>query len=504
MDVLVKKKHNNSIKKAKKMKKNFILNSQSLFLIFLFAIAVNIYPQWQHDKRLTNDPNFSYLSAGNAWCIAASGDVVHVIWFDDRDGNNEIYYKRSTNRGTSWGNDIRLTNSTGSSEAPSLFASGTEVYIAWQDLRDGNDEIYFKRSLNEGINWEADTRLTNNSSNSWYPSISVFGQLVHVVWQENRDGNDEIYYKQSTDKGINWGSDIRLTNNLNLSWTPTISVSGPNVNAFWGDNRPGVLNVFYKRSTDGGMSWGTDTPLTFSNFSAWDASTSATGQVVHIAYREYIGGNSEIFYKQSLNGGVNWEPAIQLTQDSAESVGPSIAVSGLVVHIVWWKNHGGNWEIYYKRSNDGGINWGSDTRLTNNSGNSYFPSITISGSVAHVLWCDERDGNFEIYYMRDSTGNPIGIQPISIETPNDFQLVQNYPNPFNPDTKINFSLPVTGNVKLEIFDILGRSINTIVNEELNAGSYSVNWDASNYPSGIYFYRLEGSDFIETKKMVLIK
>ncbi|MBL8017848.1 MAG: T9SS type A sorting domain-containing protein, partial [Ignavibacteria bacterium] len=83
-------------------------------------------------------------------------------------------------------------------------------------------------------------------------------------------------------------------------------------------------------------------------------------------------------------------------------------------------------------------------------------------------------------------------------------LSQNYPNPFNPVTTIKFAVPASGLIKLTVYDMLGRKIKALTNEMLAAGTYSVNWDASDLPSGLYFYRLEGDNFAETKKMVLIK
>ncbi len=76
----------------------------------------------------------------------------------------------------------------------------------------GLQKFYYKRSSDGGISWGADTRLTNNSFTSWFPSVSVNGSNVHVVWFDDRDGNYEIYYKKSTDGGTSWGNDIRLTN----------------------------------------------------------------------------------------------------------------------------------------------------------------------------------------------------------------------------------------------------------------------------------------------------
>jgi hypothetical protein len=92
-----------------------------------------------------------------------------------------------------------------------------------------------------------------------------------------------------------------------------------------------------------------------------------------------------------------------------------------------------------------------------------------------------------------------------IELPGKYSLTQNYPNPFNPSTKINFSLPVEGNVTLRIYDILGREIRTLINNEIKpAGQYTINFDASILPSGVYLYRLQAGNFVQVKKMMLLK
>ncbi len=106
----------------------------------------------------------------------------------------------------------------------------------------------------------------------------------------------------------------------------------------------------------------------------------------------------------------------------------------------------------------------------------------------------------------------VGIKQISNEVPKEYNLYQNYPNPFNPVTKIKFAIPLSRGVsegrgvlaRLVIYDILGREITTLVNEQLQPGTYEVEWDGSNYCSGIYYYSLVTTEFVETKKMVLIK
>ena len=85
-----------------------------------------------------------------------------------------------------------------------------------------------------------------------------------------------------------------------------------------------------------------------------------------------------------------------------------------------------------------------------------------------------------------------------------YQLVQNYPNPFNPSTTINFSIPQSGKVNLSVFNSIGQEVQTLVDDEMTAGDHQVTFNAENLPSGIYFYKLEAGDFLDVKKMIVIK
>jgi hypothetical protein len=111
-----------------------------------------------------------------------------------------------------------------------------------------------------------------------------------------------------------------------------------------------------------------------------------------------------------------------------------------------------------------------------------------------------------------NNGFVIGVNNISLEVPNSFTLYQNYPNPFNPVTKIKFEIPLSRGVsegrgvftKLVVYDLTGKEITVLVNENLKPGTYEVEWDGTDYPSGVYFYKLITNPYSETKKMVLIK
>ncbi|MFN3872465.1 MAG: SBBP repeat-containing protein [Ignavibacterium sp.] len=150
------------------------------------------------------------------------------------------------------------------------------------------------------------------------------------------------------------------------------------------------------------------------------------------------------------------------------------------------------WAIRYHRPPDAietaiGIHVSSDQEVYV-SGN----SISSGASPPHAI--------ITIKYSQ----SPSDVSEISSVVPDNFMLSQNYPNPFNPTTKISWQSPISSHQTLKVYDMLGNEVATLVNEEKDRGVYSVNFDASNLSSGIYFYRLQAGSFVETKRMILIR
>ena len=475
--------------------------------VFCFAVLVSLFAvsplsaQWETDLRLTNDAGYSFTSQNNAWCVAAAGDTLHATWFDDRDGARQIYYKRSTSGGTNWGTDTRLINTVDWAHDPSIAASGLNVHVGWIDQRDRNTEIYYMRSTNGGTNWGTDVRLTNDTAYTATPSVAVSGNYVHVAWIDRRPGNQEIYYKRSTDNGANWGADTRLTNDADMSWFPSVAVSGSNVHMVWQDYRNNNYEVYYKRSQDNGATWGADTRLTNSAAWSWYPAAAVSGSSVHVVWFDSTPGNWEIYYKRSTDGGTTWGADTRLTNTPLGSTFPSVAASGSNVHVTWMDSLGGrNHEIYYKRSPDGGATWSADVRLTNDPASSYYPSVAASGARVHVVWSDDRNGNYELYYKRNPTGN-IGIEE---EKSVSFLHPLSLPAVFRNRIVLRFSTPSSMPLKLAMYDLTGQQLFERSYSSIPASIILQGAPLKKLPAGIYFLKLDSEPLTGCNKIIKVE
>jgi hypothetical protein len=157
-----------------------------------------------------------------------------------------------------------------------------------------------------------------------------------------------------------------------------------------------------------------------------------------------------------------------------------------------------------KYRSDGSESWRRREFGSSNT-NDYASSIAFF-DVDHVYVTGSANftppGSTVFYTLRYS--NLVGIEPISSVIPDNFVLSQNYPNPFNPNTTIKFDIPKESFIKVAVYNVMGQELEVLVNQQVKAGEYKVTWNASKYASGIYFYKLISSGFVETRKMMLIK
>ncbi|MCK4265950.1 MAG: exo-alpha-sialidase [Thermoplasmata archaeon] len=358
--------------------------------------------------------------------IAMAGSNVHILY--DNGSNGEIYYARSIDNGENWDkNDIFTPDDIYPSGAPKLAVSDdTSVHIVWQDIRlqPPKKEIFYQRSITNGDTWDAEFNISaNDGYHSQNPSIACSGQNVHVVWEDLRDGDYEIYYKRSTDGGITWddglgnvGQDRRLTVNPGKSDVGGyIAVMGSNIHLIWSRRTADfdcweTMNI---NSADNGATW--SSPVYVSEHDAWHSdpqsiAVNASGGV-HVVYWEHKYGNQEIGYRNSTDNGATWNPEARLTYDGNHSQQPDIAINASHVFVTWMddRDHydyvgdpAGAFELYYIESFDSGSSWGPETRLTYAVNNSIQPCVAMDADYIHIVWTDNRtNGSREqIFYKR--------------------------------------------------------------------------------------------------------
>lgn len=319
-------------------------------------------------------------------------------------------------------------------------------------------EYGITRSTDNGETW-------SDKTGYWYAHKVSFGQ--------DAAGN---LYTGYAEPGWWWGSGaVLISTNFGENWDIT-ALSGPPINAM-NVNPSGVVIVARADSgiyvsADQGATW-VDKGLNVQNISTVLYSNSGC---------MFAGTEDGILYR-SCDNGVNWLDI---------SIPDFKAINCILFNSIG--------QIFLSDSNgvfisaDNGDNWSNL-----NSGLTDTCIYTLMINNSDYLYAGSASGN--IYKSRQSVS---GFSESTSELPQSFYLGQNYPNPFNPSTTICFSVPQRVHVQLKVFDVIGSEISTLVNEELEAGNYNINFIANSLSSGVYIYQMRAGTYSESKKMMLVR
>jgi hypothetical protein len=178
-----------------------------------------------------------------------TGSEYGVSWQDTRDKypNYEIYFARLDSSGSKIGSDVRVTYDSSGSYNPSLVWSGSEYGVSWYDERDGNSEIYLARLDSSRGKIGSDVRVTYDSSDSWNPSLVWTGGEYGISWLDGRDESPEIYFARLDSSGNKIGSDVRVTYDSSGSWNPSLVWTGNEYGVSWHDKRDGKREIYFAR-----------------------------------------------------------------------------------------------------------------------------------------------------------------------------------------------------------------------------------------------------------------
>jgi photosystem II stability/assembly factor-like uncharacterized protein len=331
---------------------------------------------------------------------------------------------------------------------------------------------------------QGNLEFTMDGGNLW-DSVStprpILGNVLSVHFLNMNTGFVSGYpgnILKTTNRGINWS---QVYNN---SGSTIGYIQFPNMQTGYCAMGSGQSLIVLK-TTDQGNNWNIVYTHTYQYKLGFQMVNESTG------YLSFFGTIGADGIMKTTNGGLNWFQVLAMEGEPG---------SLYFVDVNTGFTSGG-----FKTTN-GGTNWVNQ-----------YVNIMASYLIKDMVFINSNTGFMVGGYggsiLKTTDGGGIGY-PIALNSnfsklPEYFDLLQNYPNPFNPQTKIKFDIPAnakgqTSNVRLVIYDMLGREIATLVNEELKPGTYEADWDASNFSSGVYFYRFVAGDFAETRKMVLMK
>ncbi len=416
-----------------------------IFILTVLLLSFNTFSQpisWveQTSGLTTQLTSVSVVNDNNAWICGYAGRVL-----------------RTTNGGANWVSvnaaPIPLTL-----DLHSIFAIDSMTALV---AGSGSSSFLFRTS-NGGANWTQVFTETGGFINSVQMGNAFAGFMM----------GDPVGGRWSL-----WG-----TTNAGLTWDST------NFYLPQAGTEAGWNNAFFFEVTSG-VWFGTNNTRVYKSLTLVNWTTQpTTGQVNSYA----------IWFNTPLTGFTGGTALLMTTNSGLTWVSPASPLPG-TANLSGITGFGSQWVVTRQAT---------AIYLSPDNGATWSTSYTApAGNFRHVG--KSRANNLIYYGVRSNGGISkgtllVGIEPVSNIVPDKFELKQNYPNPFNPNTTIEFSIARNSIVKLAVYDALGREVNSLLNSELKAGEYSLNFSAADLPSGTYFYKLSTGDFVQTKKMILVK
>lgn len=497
---------------------------------------------------------FSNSSADKQWvaCDQTAGPYSNYIYLTYTDFSvtpAPIRFYRSTNGGTSWSSPIQLSSASSQGSNIAVGPDG-RVVVCWSQ---GGSAC--KYSTDGGATFSSQVQAASFTEPGIYNStfgryvlkgdirVNGFPQIAcdlsngpytgryYINYSANPLGPDnaDIFVVKSTDKGVTWNnlSPVRVNNDAttNDQWMSDISVDNQGrVWVYWYDSRNDASNMLTESygavSTDGGETF-TNFKISNQSFNPGNVKQSqGTGQAYYIGdyhsiagitvtmpfwmdgrsntlddYSAYLPDYGIAFSKpiDSINVNSSRQNRLRLP-----SMGPMTGPINFTASVT---NPPGTGTITISLANGGVVNNFPDSLVINQTVSAGVPFGTYNVQITGTEPGGVRNHTRTYQLVVSSL---VGISENENNAPVKYALEQNYPNPFNPVTKINYFVEKAGFVKLTVFDVTGREVQSLVNGNINAGSYSVDFDAAKLNSGMYFYKLEAGDYKEVKKMILIK
>ncbi|MFA5011941.1 MAG: YCF48-related protein [Ignavibacteria bacterium] len=439
------------------MKKSIII----ILISLLFTVTLSAQSSWiQQTSPLGNEilGKIQFVSASEGWISAGNGKLLHT-----------------TNGGNNW----TVVN-----------PEPVDTLFSWSDPAQSISFInpstgWIVRTKGNFNQWNgAVAYKTTNGGNSWTKlSIPVHDAGMYIQFVDANTGWMLLFNTNYTGGGV-----YKSTNGGSNWFVLSPPIGGLpyflNTNTGWifpaGDQITTADTII--KTTNGGLNWirqwGSNVQVAYNMMSFSDANNG------------WIVGRNGLV-RQTTNGGNTWQNV------PIFGMGPA----------------NNNKAVFFINANTGWIGTKADgtqnpyVLYTNNGGTSWsWQQIPLTYSIFSINFFDANNGGLTSDYggICHTTNGGVHVNNLSTEIPSSYSLSQNYPNPFNPSTSIEFDVVQTADVKISVFDIYGKEIDILVNERLQTGRYKTEWNGTKQSSGVYFYRMQSGNFIQSKQMILLK
>lgn len=426
------------------------------FIILLSIKFISSQAGWNQQFSISNYEIWSifFVNAQTGFCVGNDyGDNTCIL--------------KTTNIGSNW--TVIFSQNSRNDFFCLYFVDENTGYAAGGDIILQNSSLIYK-TTNCGNNWISQS---TNESTIFHGiqfinvNTGIVAGSLGIIMKTTNGGNNWIQ------KASNTSSDLR-------------GLFFPNSNSGYAVGKNGTII----KTTDGGENWlnlnsGVNYTLHGVYFTSVDVGT-VTGN--------NTSANNGIILK-TINGGVNW-----INQSSSLSnfnTAYALCYINNDTGFVGVSGHNGGNILY---TFNGGLNWFTQFTPTNYLITDIFFINNSTGFACGTSGLLGTNG----FILKTTNSGLTFVNNFYHKPPSKYVLRGNYPNPFNPSTKIKFEVPEKSNVQITVYNAEGKEITTIIDEQLKPGTYETEWDGSAFASGIYFYRLNAGDYLETKKMILLK
>ena len=319
-----------------------------------------------------------------------------------------------------WSPETQITSGSGDSRLVDAAADNSGgLHFVWEDNRAGLQQVYYKRSLDSGLTWSQDVELSSLSDDTVDPLPRItFNANRILVFFSGRIGNGEqVFEITGTPTESNFSRQRQITDNPGYQTNLAVAVTGDTVHLVWQSYENASEHIYYMRSADDGTTWQTAIPLTQGTAQDRHPSIFAVNRNVFVVWDRFNDGLEALFFIASLDGGVTWQPDVQISEYAPPvlSIFPAIVSNGTYVHAVW--NLG---RVLYSRSADAGSTWTTPVALTNESRQYLSPRVSESGESLRVVTAainPQGRTSSDVYYLESSNAGQSWTSPIAIASP---------------------------------------------------------------------------------------